>query len=94
MRTKTGHNTFKLPSETLMFIILLSCTFRNGTSWPKAIKVLMFTIADPHLFVRSYALYVKNCIMFDDTRGVTASQTRISDLRKDHNMPQSIKVIP
>jgi len=85
MRIKTGHNPFNFPSEILMFINLISCTLRNGTSWPKT--VLMIATADLPLSVRSYVLDVQNCIMFDDTHRVTAGQTRTSDIRKDHNMP-------
>jgi len=50
-------------------------------------KVLMFTIADLPLYVRSYALYVQKCITFDDTHVVNASQTRVSEIRKAHNTP-------
>jgi hypothetical protein len=78
MRTKTRHNPYNFPSEILMLIILLSCTLRNGNSWPKEMKVLIFTIADLPVFVRSYASYVQNCFKFDDKHGVTSSQTRVS----------------
>ena len=82
-----GHNPFNFPSETLKFIILISITLRNGTSWPKTMKVLMYATADSPLSVRSYAFYVQNCIMFDDTHRVTEGQSRSSGIRKDRNMP-------